>query len=120
MVNLQRLRHSLRDAFTARTTLAVFAFLALTSRLPAVVDIYASPVYRILFTPSYLVSMLFYDSPFGLENLVYPISRMLPVDGHLLWEVGKIATFYLFAVAVVWIAAELGVRGRSTPDPATS
>ena len=120
MVDLQRLHRTLRDAFTARTTLAVFAFLALTSRLPAVVDIYASPVYRILFTPSYLVTMLFYDSPFGLENLVYPISGVLPVDGSLLWDLGEIATFYLFAVAVGLLAERLRARRRPAPNSTTS
>lgn len=127
MATLQRLRRSVhrvlrsvRPALVSRTTLAVFAFLALTSRLPAVVDVYASPVYLVLGLPSYLVSMVLYDSPFGLENLVYPVSGVLPVDGHLLWEIGEVATFYLFAVAAGLLAERLRARGRPPPDSATS
>ncbi|UPV76498.1 hypothetical protein M0R89_18360 (plasmid) [Halorussus limi] len=45
---------SLRTALASRTSLAVFGFLALGGLLPEVVDIYASPVYRILFLPSYV------------------------------------------------------------------
>jgi hypothetical protein len=127
MVGLQRvlrpIRHILQSiphALVSRTTLALFGFLALTSRLPAVVDIYASPVYWVLFTPQYLVSMLLYDGPFGLENLVYPVIGILPVDGHLLWEVGELATFYLFAVAVGLVAERVRRRTRPPPDSATS
>ena len=115
-------RRTLREAATSRTTLAVFGFLALSGQIPAFVDIYATPAYRILFLPPYLVTMLFYDSPFGLENLVYPVAALVePVlgDGHLLWEAGRVLTFYLFALAVGWIAGAVRSRNRPRNPPPT-
>jgi hypothetical protein len=100
---------TLRDAAKSRITLAIFGFLTLTSLIPRVVDADASPVYFVLGLPSYLVTMLFYDSPVGLENLVYPVAPVadsfVSGGGHLLWEAGEIGTFYLFALGVGWIAA---------------
>jgi hypothetical protein len=109
-------RQRLRRAAASRLTLGVFGFLALGSLLPVVVDVYDSPVYLALGLPSYLVTMLFYDSPWGLENLVYPVypvAETLLGDGHLLWESGRFVTFYLFAVVVGWVVATV----RSGPKP---
>lgn len=108
-----------RNAFTSRTTLALFAFLALSSAIPAVVDVYASPVYWVLFTPSYLVTMVVYDGGLGLEALVYPVAEVVPVDGHLLWEAGRVASLYLFAVVVGLLAGTIRGRTRRQSDSAT-
>jgi hypothetical protein len=112
---------TLRDAAKSRTTLAIFGVLALTSLIPRVVDPDASPVYFVLGLPSYLVTMLFYDSPVGLENLVYPVAPVadsfVSGGGHLLWEAGEIGTFYLFALAVGWIAALLRSGDSRNPEP---
>ncbi|WP_227356654.1 hypothetical protein [Haladaptatus salinisoli] len=54
--------------WTARTTLLVFGFLALTWYLPNVVDIYDSVLYRLLFVLSYVVMLLVYDSPWVGER----------------------------------------------------
>ena len=111
---------TLRDAAKSRITLAVFVFLALTSLIPAVVNPYASPVYFVLGLPSYLVTMLFYDSPVGLENLVYPVAPVadsfVSGGGYLLWEAGEIGTFYLFALGVGWIAALRRSGDSRTPE----
>ena len=94
----------------ARPTLLLFAFLALTSQLPAVLDIYSSLLWRLLFIPSYLVMLFLYDAPWGLENAVYAIDGVLG-GGKLLWETGLFVTYYLFAVVVTWLGRRLtGVR----------
>lgn len=106
---------TLRAAAKSRITLAIFGYLTLGALVPQVVDIYASPVYLLAFLPSYPVTMLLYDSPVGLENLVYPISAFVePVlsDGHLVWEAGRYVTFYLFALLVGWVVA---LRSRNPP-----
>ncbi len=103
-----------RSAWTARGTLLVFAFLALTSYLPNVVDIYSYwGIPRLLFIPSYLLMLVLYDSPWGLENVVYVLDPIVPGSGALLWEVGLVATYYLFAVVVTWLARRVRPGGRA-------
>lgn len=100
----------------ARSTLIVFTFLAVTSQLPAVLDIYGFVLWRVLFIPSYLVTLLFYDAPWGLENVVYAINGVLG-GGKLPWEVGSFVTYYLFAVVVTWLGRRLAsVRPTGNPD----
>lgn len=94
----------------ARPTLFLFAFLALTSQLPVVLDIYSSLLWRLLFIPSYLVMLFLYDAPWGLENVVYALDGVFG-GGKLLWEAGLFVTYYLFAVVVTWLVRLLtGVR----------
>lgn len=97
-----------RSAWTARSTLVVFAFLALTWRIPDVVDIYEyGGVPRLLFLPSYVLVLVLYDSPWGLENVVSAVDPFVPGSGRLLWAAGLVVTFYLFAVAVTWLGRRL-------------
>lgn len=100
--------------WTARTTLLVFGFLALTWHLPRVVDIYDSVLYRLLFVPSYVVMLLFYDSPWGLENAVYAFEAIF-ARWKYAWEAGLLVTYYLVAVGATWLGRRLrGVRGPRT------
>lgn len=103
----------LRSASTSPTTLLLFGYLALAWQLPHIVDIYSSVVYGALFTPPYVVNLLFYDSPWGLEQLVYPVAPYLPVPGDLLWEAGLVLTYYLFAIVVVWLGRRTNRWRRS-------
>jgi uncharacterized protein YbjT (DUF2867 family) len=91
------------SVLTSRATLGLFAFLSAGWFLPDVVDIYAVPGLRLVFLPSYLVTMVFYDSPVGLENVVYALA---PVVGSssALWTGGLLCTYYLFSGAVVTLA----------------
>lgn len=103
-----------RSAWTARSTLLVFAFLALTWQIPNVVDIYDyGGVPRLLFLPSYVLMLVLYDSPWGLENVVSAVDPVVPGSGRLLWEAGLLVTFYLFAVAVTWLGRRLTGTGSS-------
>jgi hypothetical protein len=97
------------SAWFARPTLFLFAFLTLTSQLPAVLDIYSSPLWRVLFVPSYLVMLFLYDAPWGLENAVYALDGAFG-SGKQLWEVGLFVTYYLFAVVVTWLGRRLTGR----------
>lgn len=93
-----------RSAWTARSTLLLFAFLALTWHLPDVVDIYSyGELPRVLFVPAYLLMLVLYDNLWGLENVVYAIDPIVPGSGRYLWDAGLIVTYYLFAVAVTWL-----------------
>lgn len=112
MSSLQESVQRLPRAMRSRVTVGVFAFLTLSSLIPVVISIYASPVLRLLFLPSYLVTMLLYDSVWGLENLVYLLG-----DGHLLWETGNVLTYYLFALAVGWLTERVRDLRRPPTDP---
>lgn len=105
-----------RSVVTARSTLFLFSYLALTWQLPNVVSIYSSVIYRVLFIPAYVVNILVYDSAWGLEQLVYLVAPYLPVSGPVLWEIGLLITYYLFAVIVVWIGRQMKRVGRSDVD----
>ncbi|WP_101296430.1 hypothetical protein [Halegenticoccus soli] len=95
------------SAWTSRSTLVAFGYLALAWRLPEVVDIYASFAYRLLFLPPYLVASLVYDSAWGLENVAYAVGGLVPIDGGVLWEIGLLAAYYLFAVTATWLGRRL-------------
>ncbi len=98
--------------------LVLFGFLALTSQLPAVVDIYSNVIFRLLFIPAYLVSSLFYEG-LGIEHIIYALDGLFPGEQTSLWEVGQIATYYLFAVSATWLGRWLETRkqkpNRQTP-----
>lgn len=85
---------------TSRVTLGLFAFLSAAWFLPKVLDIYAVPGLVLVIVPSYLVNMVFYDSLFGLENVVYALEPVLG-SSYALWTAGLLVTYYLFSVAVV-------------------
>jgi uncharacterized protein YbjT (DUF2867 family) len=85
---------------TSRVTLGLFAFLSAAWFLPDVVDIYAVPGIRLVIVPSYLVTMVFYDSPFGLENVVYALEPLVG-RSYVHWTVGLLVTYFLFSVAVI-------------------
>jgi uncharacterized protein YbjT (DUF2867 family) len=92
-----------RSLFVGRETLGLFTFLSLAWGLPAVVDIYSAPVFRLLFIPSYLVSMVVYDGFVGLENVTYAVQNAVPGEWAYAWDAGLVVTFYLFAVAAVLV-----------------
>lgn len=105
---LRRSSSDSRAARTAPSTLLVFGFLALTWQIPNVVDIYDyGGLPRLLYLPSYVLSLLLYDSPWGLENVVSAVDPFVPGSGRLLWEAGVLVTFYLFAVAATWFGRRL-------------
>ncbi len=99
-----------RSPLTAAMTLVLFVGLTLTSWLPAVVDIYSFVGFRILFLPSYLVTAFLYDG--RLEQVVYALEAVGLPASHALWEVGRIATYYLVAVAVVVVSRIAMGRSR--------
>lgn len=97
-----------RSAWTARSTLFAFGFLALTSQLPNLVDIYDyGGIPGLLFVPSYILMLVLYDSPWGLENVIYAIDPVIPGTGAYLWEGGLIVTYYLFAVIATWLVRQV-------------
>jgi|GEM_PF-46734 len=102
------------SVLTSTATLALFTFLSLAWFLPNIVDIYSVPGLALLFAPSYLVTMVFYDSIFGLEAIIYALE---PVVGksQLLWDAGVLATYYLFSVGTVALARTLKRAARPTP-----
>ncbi|WP_458188445.1 hypothetical protein [Haladaptatus sp. NG-WS-4] len=103
-----------RSVWTARPTILVFGFLALSWFLSDVVDIYSFVLFRLLYVPAYLVMLLVYDSPWGLENLVYALDVVLPREKYV-WEAGLVVTYYLVAVTVTWLGRRLrGVRRPRT------
>ena len=105
-----------RSVFRRPTTLALFAYLVAATYLllplaaaigevaPAA-DPYVSPVAITLYVPAYLLSLLVYDSPWGLENVVYAVEGFLGVSNSGLYYVGLLATYYLCSVALVWLGA---------------
>ncbi|WP_227355895.1 hypothetical protein [Haladaptatus salinisoli] len=107
-----------RSAWTTRSTLVLFGFLALTSQLPAVVDIYSTVVFRLLFIPAYLVSVLVYEG-LGLEHIIYALDAQIPGKQPYLWESGQIITYYLFAVSATWLGRRLETLSQK-PNHQTS
>jgi hypothetical protein len=106
-----------RSALTARSTLLLFAFLALGWLLPNVVDPYSfGGLPLLVLVPSYLVTLFVYDSPWGLENVVYAIEPMVPGSGAVLWDVGLLVTFYLFAAVSTWVGRRLEAAVHSLRD----
>ncbi|WP_458209233.1 hypothetical protein [Haladaptatus sp. NG-SE-30] len=103
-----------RSVWTARPTILVFAFLSVTWFLPTFVDIYSFVLYRLLFIPAYLVMLLVYDAPWGLENVVYALDGVLPQEKYV-WEIGLLVTYYLVAAALTWLGRRLrGIRRPRT------
>ncbi|WP_254545429.1 hypothetical protein [Halomarina pelagica] len=93
MVNVAHIRRRL----VSRPVLLLFGVFVVTSLLPGTLAL-----------PAYLVGMFLYDSAFGLENVVYALVETLGVPeggqfASLLWEAGLIVTYYLAAVALVWL-----------------
>lgn len=96
------------SAWTAPSTLLVFGFLAVTWQLPTVIDIYSyGGIPGLLYIPAYLLMLVLYDSPWGLENIVYAIDPLIPGSGAYLWHGGLIVTYYLFAVILIWTGRQL-------------
>ena len=91
----------------SRSVVLIFGFLLLSeyARVP------------LLNLPAYVVSSFFYDSVWGLENVVYAVDGLIPIAGRLLWELGLIITYFLFAVAVVGLARHVtdGNQPSTTP-----
>jgi NADH dehydrogenase len=96
-------------------TLGLFAFLSLAWFLPEVVDIYSIPGLVLLFIPSYLVNVVFYDGVFGLEAVVYALEGVVG-ESPSLWDVGLLVTYYLFSVVAVALGRAL--KRRFGPVPA--
>jgi hypothetical protein len=110
-----------RGVFLSVPVLVVFAFLVASWSVQYVVDIYAHPVLRALFVPSYLVTMVTYDGGLGLEILVNPVASALPVGGAVLWELGNVLTYYLVALALggpAWLFARRGSDGGANGESA--
>lgn len=106
---------SSRSVWTSRAALGTFAFLATTWHLPAFVDTYEFLLVRLLFAPAYLVMLLFYDAPWGLENAVYAFeSVILGESTKFRWELGLLGTYYFVAVVATVIGRRVRDLGR--PD----
>lgn len=111
-------RNSATDSgsvFVGAETLGLFAFLSLAWFLPEVVDIYSIPGLILLFIPSYLVNMVFYDGVVGLEAVVYALEGIVGESPYL-WDAGLLVTYYLFSVVAVTLGRVL--KRRFGPDPA--
>lgn len=102
------------SVFLGTETLGLFAFLSLAWFLPDVVDIYSVPGLVLLFIPSYLVYMVFYDGVFGLKAFVYALEGVVGKSPHL-WGAGMLVTYYVFAVAAVTLGRALERRFRPVP-----
>lgn len=105
-------------ALTGRSTLLVFAALAVGAFLPPVVPKLA-PVLYPLVLPAYLITMVVYDGGL-LEQVVYLLSGSLPVDGRLLWDVGQALTLYLFTVVAALIGGAVSRRFGPARDDQTA
>ena len=103
------------SVFVGTETLGLFAFLSLAWFLPDVVDIYSVPGLVLLFIPSYLVAMVFYDGVFGLGAFLYALEGVVGKSPHL-WQAGLLVTYYLFSVAAVTLGRAL--ERRFSPVPA--
>jgi len=92
----------------SRSVVLVFGFLLVSeyARVP------------LLNLPAYVVSSVLYDSVWGLENVVYAVDGFIPVAGRLLWELGLIITYFLFAVAVVGLARHFTDGNQPSTTPA--
>ena len=95
-------------AFTGRNTLVVFAVLAGGWVLPQLLP-KAAPLFLPLYLPAYLVSMVVYDGGM-LESVVYAVQGSVPIDGHLLYEIGQVVTFYLFTGVAALVGGVLERR----------
>jgi NADH dehydrogenase len=100
-------------------TLGLFTFLSVAWFLPTVVDIYSVPGLVLLFIPSYLVNMVFYDGVFGLEAVVYVLEGVVG-ESPFLWDAGLLVTYYLFSVVTVALGRTLKRRFGSLPADASS
>lgn len=79
------------------------------------VDIYSyGELPRVLFLPAYLLMLVLYDSPWGLENVVYAVDPIVPGSGRYLWDAGLIVTYYLFAAVVTWLGRRLNPSEHTT------
>ncbi len=96
-MNTKRIRHR----FVSRPVLLLFGVFFVTSFLPGVFAL-----------PAYLVQIFLYDSIFGLENVAYLLAEVLPISRLFLWEVGRVLTYYLAAVGIVWFVDQLQFRLR--------
>jgi len=99
-------------------TLGLFTFLSLAWFLPTVVDIYSVPGLVLLFIPSYLVNIVFYDSVFGLEAVVYALDGVVGASPFL-WDAGLLVTYYLFSIVTVALGRALKRRFGSLPADAS-
>ena len=102
------------SVFSSTETIGLFAFLSLGWFLPTVVDIYAVPGLVLLFIPSYLVNMVFYDGVFGLEGVVYALESIVG-ESSFLWDAGLLVTYYLFSVMAVALGRVLKRKFGSLP-----
>lgn len=108
------------SVFLATETLGLFAFLSLAWFLPTVVDIYSVPGLVLLFIPSYLVNLVFYDGVFGLEAVVYALEGVVG-ESPFLWDAGLLVTYYLFSVVTVALGRLLKRRfGSPSADASPS
>lgn len=97
-------------AWTARSTLLAFAFLALAAQLPGVVDIYAyGGLPRLLYVPSYILTAVVY----ALVDPVEPLLEPEGVAGRLLFGGGPLVAFYLASVLATLVGRRLASAGRS-------
>lgn len=101
--------HTVPSAFTDRTTLGLFAFLAAGWFIPDLAPELGYLLYP-LFLPAYLVSMVTYDGLLGLEHVAYAVAELLPVSGPIVFDAGLAVTFYLFAVVAVVLGGALQRR----------
>jgi NADH dehydrogenase len=99
-----------RSAWTAPSTLLLFALLALAAQLPLVVDIYDyGGVPRLLFVPPYLLLAVAYA-------LLDPLDPLLDPDGagaRLLFAGGPLVVYYLASVLATWVGRRLASVGRT-------
>lgn len=110
-------RRHLVPALTGRSTLVVFAALAIGAFLPGLVPALA-PVLYPLVLPTYLVTMVIYDGGL-LEQVVSLLSGTTTVDSGVLWDVGQALTLYLFTVAAALVGGAVSRRfGPERDDPA--
>lgn len=98
-----------RSVFVGAETLGLFTFLSLAWFLPEVVDIYSVPGLVLLYIPSYLVNIVFYDGVVGLEAVVYALEGVVGESPHL-WDAGLLVTYYLFSVVAVALGRALKRR----------
>ncbi len=97
------------SVFVGAETLGLFAFLSIAWFLPDVVDIYSVPGLDLLFIPSYLVNIMFYDGLFGLEAVVYALEGIVGESPYL-WDAGLLITYYLFSVVAITLGQALKRR----------
>lgn len=92
----------------SRSVVLIFGFLLLSE--------YARIAFLNL--PAYVVRSFFYDSVWGLENVIYAVDGFIPLARRLLWELGLIITYFLFAVAAVALVRHITAGNQPSTTPA--